>query len=493
MRVPSLSLYLLAVSQARDLCEHQCTCQDVPDILVTCTGENITTVPAELNPGLHHLSLTFTSISLLGSSHFFDYTALTSLDLSSNSISEVQAGTFSFQGSLLSLNLSGNLVSEVSALSLDGLDSLKHLDLSHNKVHSLQPGLFLALHSLTSLRLQHNLLHSLQPASLSGLSSLLHLSLSSNPLTSLPRASLSLLPSLSSLHLRQTRVRELPDSAFPSLPSLSSLHLGSPSLYSLHPGAFTLLPGLQKLSVINSSLQSASNLSLTHLSSLTHLDLSSNAFLQLGSHWSLPPTLLSLQLSHCPSLSLLHIPPLPLLQNLTITHNPSLQQWETSLLPAKLHLNLSHNLLSSLPHLPPPHLSSLYMVGNPWECDCSLQSWQSALQSLPQSCRDSPQCSTTQSLLTTDLSSCLPPPSHSLALGVAVGVFLLLAALCTLLLLRGRAALLCLARQVRACSRRESGAGWQSSRLPQDDYWLSLARRTQAKPDPRTAVPVTEL
>ena len=457
-------------------------------------------MPAELNPGLQHLSLTATSITRLGSSQFFDYTQLRKLDMSGNLIAVVQEHSLREQASLRTLNLSMNTLTELTRNSLTGLRSLEHLDLSHNQLTRLGTGLFSPLSALVSLRLDHNLLQVLSSDTFASLSSLASLSLASNPLhpgvwmvrgSSLVET-LSVLPTLTSLDLEDTGLQDLPSLHF--LPNLEKLELGSNPLGVLLPTSLPGLERLQLLSLSNTSLASIPTLALSSLAALQHLDLSSNPLLSLGPG-TLPslPSLLSLHLSHCPHLSLLHTPSLPLLQTLSISHLPTLQAWTSAPLPSLLHLNLEHSAPSSLPSTSLlPALSSLHMSGRAWQCSCPLLPWQLLLLSLPPSQRDSPSCSSGSSLLATDLAKCSPSRhSPSLVLGLSIGVLLLLALLGAFTFhYRDRAALL--VARLRGCRTKEEGVAYQRQASHQsEDYWLSLARRAQAQPE--GVVPVTEL
>ena len=115
----------------------------------------------------------------------------------------------------------------------------------------------------------------------------------------------------------------------------------------------------------------------------------------------------------------------------------------------------------------------------------------SLLSSLPPSHRDSPICTSYSLLLTEDFSPCSPSPSPTLAVGLSVGILLILTLLGAVSFhYRGRAGAV-LGRV--GCRGKEEASLPQYQRTTSEEYWLSLARRAQAKPEPGARVPVTEL
>ena len=446
-------------------------------------------MPNLLHPDLRRLTLTSTSISVLSSASFSSYRNLLHLNLSSNAIEGLRDMPFRFQTDLVTFSLRGNRLASLASLSLTGLASLQELDLSHNRLQELARGVFKPLLSLTTLRLEANLLTSLDYHTFAGLSPLLHLSLAANPLAEVREEVLDQVPSLTSLDLGHTSLTSLP--SLRSLPGLVELQVEGNRLA----GVEASLEGLARLEVLglaNSSLRALPALPTTNLLAL---NLSYNPLVAVApEHLSLLPLLKVLDLSHLPGLTTLQTPSLTSLHHLHLSHCPLLYTWATSPLPSLTHLDLRH----SSPSLPSPSLlpslSSLQLEGRPWECTCSLHPWHLLLSSLPPSHRDSPTCTSGTPLLSSTFPSCSPlVGSPSLAVGLGLGLLLLLLLLGGLLFhQRARAAYL--VRQVRGCGAREGqGVQYQRQFLQPEDYWLSLARRAQARPDPGTPVPVTEL
>jgi len=479
---PLLCFLLLALpATARDLClGGECQCDGV---VASCSGQDIKLVPSQLNPRLQELTLTNTSLSILGSSQFFDYTELVTLDMSSNQIAEIAELTFRFQQQLTSLNLSHNSISTLDNLSLTGLSSLQVLDLSHNLLGEVHEGVFQSLTSVVSLKLDSNRIRSLDKRVFSSLPNLEHLSLRDNPLGPIISPQVALPSSLLSLALADTGLEEMPTF---KLPRLRSLQLSGNPLGNIR--ELANLGNLEILDLANTSLAYMPPLAL--LTSLIHLDLSHNQIPSVENMAALP-VLEKFSLSHNPFLVYVHTPTLENLSFLSLSHSPRLSSWTSEPLPSLTHLDLR----KSAPSLPPPSLlpsiTSVKLAGSLFTCDCALKPWRDLLSSLPLSSRDSPTCSLGTPLLTSTFPHCASPPS-SLVLGLGIGLLLLLIILAGVTFHhRSRAAILL--RQVRGCHVSEEGVGYQRQTLQQEDYWLSLARRAQARPDPGTPVPVTEL
>jgi len=480
-------IFLVVAAQAamaRDLCQlGECECNGV---VASCSGQDIKLVPSQLNPRLEKLTLTGTSLSLLGSSQFFDYTELVTLDMSDNHVAQIADLTFRFQHRLTSLNLSHNSIPSLTHLSLTGLSALKTLDLSHNLlVGRLEPGIFDPLTSLASLNLGHNRIHSLDQKVFAALPKLENLSLRNNPLGPNISPHLFLPTSIISLNLASTELNEVP---IFELPHLRSLQLTGNPLGNIPEKALANLNLLESLDLSNTSLAYLPPLAL--LPSIIHLDLSHNQIPNVKNMAALP-NLKKLLLSHNPFMMYVHTPAMEKLTFLSLSHSPRLSSWTSDPLPSLHHLDLRQ----SAPNLPSPSLlpsiTSLKMAGSLYTCDCGFKPWRDLLASLPPLSRDSPLCSKGTPLASSSFPHCASPPS-SLVLGLGIGLLLLLIILAGVTFHhRSRAAILL--RHVRGCRASEEGVAYQRQALQQEDYWLSLARRAQARPDPGTPVPVTEL
>ncbi|NXD13859.1 CPN2 Carboxypeptidase, partial [Nothocercus nigrocapillus] len=131
------------------------------------------------------------------------------------------------------------------------------------------------------------------------------------------------------------------------LPKLSKLSLGSNAIRSLKPGIFGAVGSLQDLRLRRNKIEVLPTEIFHPLRHLQLLDLSQNIMTEL------PPGLFS---------------PLTSLRVLKLSDNL------LAGLPSSAFSSLGH-LLENIPHGlldPLERLSSLYLSGNPWRCDCNL-------------------------------------------------------------------------------------------------------------------------
>ncbi|XP_019639635.1 PREDICTED: leucine-rich repeat-containing protein 15-like [Branchiostoma belcheri] len=170
--------------------------------------------------------------------------------------------------------------------------------------------------------------------------------LSGNTIQSLSHADFSNLTSLAYLDLDNNYISSLPAGVFSHLTRLRWLSLSDNHIADLLDGVFSILTSLEYLDLSNNKISSLPAGVFSHLTRLWRLDLSDN-----------------------------HIADLP-----------------DGVFSILTSLNLSNNNISSLP-ADIKHLStqtSLYITGNPWRCDCSLQD---IMISVRGSIRGNPTCS----------------------------------------------------------------------------------------------------
>ncbi|XP_069760255.1 amphoterin-induced protein 2-like [Narcine bancroftii] len=192
------ALLLLCASMAGNasvICPSVCICAS--DI-ITCTNQNLTTVPRTLHQVATSLDVSYNSISLLGSNWtptLLD--RLKTLILNHNSISFLSKRAFWSTPELRYLDLSSNQLKRLGNSSFQGLNSLEILLLYNNQVAQVSGGAFEGLSKLHKLYLSQNLISHF-PLQLykgsSRLPLLELLDLSFNRLTSVPALQLSALP-----------------------------------------------------------------------------------------------------------------------------------------------------------------------------------------------------------------------------------------------------------------------------------------------------------
>ena len=124
MLLNSLSLYLAIYTWAAYSfhCPLNCKCPSVD--IAFCFGEDLTSLPVDLNPRLIELRLIRTSVTQL---HFKEFSRLSALNI---------------------LELSGNGIITIDRQSFVGLSSLWRLKLKENNLQLLQPGFLQGLVSL---------------------------------------------------------------------------------------------------------------------------------------------------------------------------------------------------------------------------------------------------------------------------------------------------------------------------------------------------------
>uniref|UniRef100_A0A674HFS5 Immunoglobulin superfamily member 10 n=1 Tax=Taeniopygia guttata TaxID=59729 RepID=A0A674HFS5_TAEGU len=177
------------------------------------------------------------------------------------------------------------------------------------------------------INLGYNSLRKLSPTDFAGLEKLELLMLHSNEISMIPEKVFSDLRSLQVLKMSYNKVRVLQQDVFYGLNSLVRLHMDHNQIEFVNPNVFYGLTSLR----------------------LVHLD--GNLLQQLH-----PDTFVTLRYSHIFRISFLK------------------------------HISLSDNVLTSLPQEMFSYMSeleSIYLHGNPWSCDCSLQGFAGWAQERP--------------------------------------------------------------------------------------------------------------
>uniref|UniRef100_A0A8C0JHM2 LRRCT domain-containing protein n=1 Tax=Chelonoidis abingdonii TaxID=106734 RepID=A0A8C0JHM2_CHEAB len=206
------------------------------------------------------------------------------------------------------------------------------LDLQHNQFSTLSAGFFPELAEISIIYLGSSGIHQVEPGAFQGLSVL---DLSNNLLLELSDQALHGLPRLRRLYLRANRITNVSSKALPG--SLRALSLDENQLTSV-PAAIRTSPMLSTLQLSGNPIRKLSSLSFgRRLRSLRQLFLDSLALEQIT--------------------------------NLAFTRLRWLEL-----------LSLRNNSLESLPPLSSlKSLSTLYLTGNKWRCDCNLiwlRTWQ---------------------------------------------------------------------------------------------------------------------
>ncbi|XP_061495238.1 chondroadherin-like protein [Rhineura floridana] len=257
------------------------------------------------------------------------------------------------------------------------------LDLQFNQLDSLLAASFPDLPELTTLYLGSSRVHWIEAGTFQDVKNLYHLHLDNNLLEEIPEGAFENLTNLVFLHLEHNRIAYLSPGAFSPLKRLSVLDLSHNLLTELSDQA---LGGLQQLRRLVLSANLIANLSVRALpGSLRILYLDWNRLKSVPLAVCTSATLSSLHLSGNPireltplsfgrklsSLRQLFLENLHL-ENITSSTFKRLRRLEV--------LSLRNNSLASLSSLSSlRYLSTLYLTGNKWHCDCDLiwlRTWQ---------------------------------------------------------------------------------------------------------------------
>ncbi|XP_049770853.1 chondroadherin-like protein [Schistocerca cancellata] len=293
-------------------------------------NNSITTLEGSAFTGLsrlRYLGLSRNRLDKLNSDVFQGADNLEQLDLSQNFLKEVPAAAIKAFASLRHLNLSANTIQTLENSQLASLPDLESLDLSRNRIASISAGTFRGLGKLRMLDLGVNMLRTVEDGTFEGLPALSRLSLLDNNVLLLPAAALSRLPRLSHLQLGFNRVAALSaDILRPLCPRLEALSLARNLVRELPAAVFA---GCEHLAAVDLSgnllagaLQGGAALSGVG-ATLSRLRLSDNRLSALQGPLHLP----QLRLLDISANRLTEVPPLSNLTSLlhlNLSSNPQL-------------------------------------------------------------------------------------------------------------------------------------------------------------------------
>ncbi|KAI9562208.1 hypothetical protein GHT06_013173 [Daphnia sinensis] len=150
---------LLEISPCEDdpSCPAECSCKGT---IVDCSNKGLKEIPRELPLYTTELILNDNQIVRIKADGMFrDLPNLLKVDLRRNQISAIENGAFEGANTLVELNLAENIIQEIHNKMFTGLVSLRTLSLFQNKITCVTPGSFDYLRSLTSLNILSNPLH----------------------------------------------------------------------------------------------------------------------------------------------------------------------------------------------------------------------------------------------------------------------------------------------------------------------------------------------
>lgn len=209
-------------------------------------------------------------------------TALRKLIMPSNSISRLERNGFSTNTRLRELVLAQNLISEMEPGCFNQItESLALLGLNLNRLSGTKLGALENMTALEQLLLGHNPLVTIPAGTFRNLGNMVFLNLRNTQLTSITVDMMEGLRStMSLLVISENRLTQIETGAFARMTTLRELELDHQQInisQVIKPGVFSGLGSLEQLDLQNTGFGTAENWeAIGGLTSLTHLDLSSN-------------------------------------------------------------------------------------------------------------------------------------------------------------------------------------------------------------------------
>ncbi|XP_072179767.1 uncharacterized protein [Diadema setosum] len=235
-------------------------------------------------------------------------------------------------------------------------NAASYLSLSHNQIVRIEPGTFEGFTNLQVLTLSNNRIRQVESNVFTGAPKLKEINLQSNNLRIIDRLALNGSSDLQDVYLSNNNINDIESETFQFVTKLKFIALYNNSLSSLNPGVFDNLRHLAVLDLGSNKLKTLPSDMFAHLSRLQTIILSDNQLISTG---------------------------------------------RVLLLPRITTLDMRNNNLMRLENLTEEALGRLQIFlleGNPWNCDCQLETlrlWYSRLNSQGdfRTYVDSPTCS----------------------------------------------------------------------------------------------------
>lgn len=351
------------------------------------------------------LNLSHNALTRIDGRTFKDLFFLQILDLRNNSIGFIEDNAFLPLYNLHTLNLAENRLNMIGPLLFNGLFVLSKLTLNNNLIVSVDTRAFHNCSALKDLDLSSNALEEV-PDALQELSFLKTLDLGENQITEFRNGSFKNLNQLTGLRLIDNNIGNLTKGMLWDLPSLQVLNLAKNKIQSIERGTFDRNTQLEAIRLDENFLTDINgvfatltsllwlNLSENHLvwfdyafipSNLKWLDVHGNFIEHLANYYKIQDEIRvkTLDASHnrITEISPMSIPnsvELLFINNNFIKNvhaNTFLDK--TSLVRVDMYANVLVNLdLNSLRLPPVPanrSLPEIYLGGNPFHCDCTME------------------------------------------------------------------------------------------------------------------------
>eukprot|EP00058_Branchiostoma_floridae_P004293 XP_002589781.1 hypothetical protein BRAFLDRAFT_90461 [Branchiostoma floridae] len=314
-----------------DDCPKGCSCSFAT---VVCFGV-LDSIP-KFPPDTTRLVLYYNNFTSVPSNAFPNLDKLEYLMMPFGKVGFIESNAFSGLGSVILLNLSTNSIDSLISTAFTGLDNLQTLDLVSNKIDSIADGAFEPLKNLKFLLI--------------------------TPVSSkYPYNAFNSLVNLETLYVQDGRFAAVPGYAFSTMKKLSTLIMAdNPNLSAIHPDAFapgTLNESLTSIDLDHCNLREIPSQMFRYVQSLQSFTISNNPIGQVDDN----------AFANLPNLKYLNLEGLGL---------AVLSKGAFNGLDSIQSINMQENNLVTLT---PDHFSShvktlktMYLLDNPWHCDCDL-------------------------------------------------------------------------------------------------------------------------
>ncbi|XP_066138033.1 toll-like receptor 7 [Euwallacea fornicatus] len=190
----------------------------------------------------------------VGNGTFTGLIRLIVLNLSHNALTRIDSRTFKDLFFLQILDLKNNSIGFIEDNAFLPLYNLHTLNLAENRLNTIGPHLFNGLYVLSKLTLNNNLIVTVDARAFQNCSALKELDLSSNALAEVPEA-VQELSFLKTLDLGENQISEFRNGSFRNLNQLTGLRLIDNTIGNLTRGMLWDLPSLQVLNLAKNKIQ----------------------------------------------------------------------------------------------------------------------------------------------------------------------------------------------------------------------------------------------
>jgi len=317
LATPAFAFWLwLVIVPARValLCPEGCTC-DTGGHYVSCYNTSLTDLPSKHFTDVRALEIKY-NITLLVKDSFVSLNELEILYIRKCELRTIELGAFNGLIKLRYLIMSSNKIGEILPGTFENMSNLEFLDISYNKIKDLNSAMFSGL------------------GAFNGFTKLTHLLIWGNKITEIRSGTFNNMRCLEYLDLSNNRIEHLDSAVFSGLVNLKYVNLKANKLGYRHPHTFLAILNIIRLCAKKNDIPIIAN----HRQFINTNDLSQ-------------PDRTSCNIN---SLSVETFANVSALERLDLSYN-NLR-------------TVDINLLRAL-----PKLSTLYLKGNPLQCDCQLQ------------------------------------------------------------------------------------------------------------------------